>query len=239
MKLIKRILTSTVGLILEITLVVIGIYYLTGFAYILLLPVIAILYVFIRSVVNLFKEGFKTMKVITIKKNRRRGEWRFIPFIYLGLKTRVITYRFNFASSCLYNLPYNPNTDEENDNGDINKLIGFSHLHVHRNSQRFGWNCNWNEQKINIFSYFYKNKIRNDKLLQSINTKEDIEVTHILTKGLVRYYINDVFMCKNEIPKIIIGYKNFSYFGGTKKAPHIMQIFRTKLKNNSFNYIKN
>lgn len=132
----------------------------------------------------------------------------------LLINPKLISYRVVFTESCAYNIG--------NDQGDINKLFGIGYLpHHHHNSVRIGWN--YENNKINIFAYWYEKKVRWWKLLEKIdtNTSHTFSIfmqknAHIIYYGKKSYAINVKSNC--------VGYLLGPYFGGNRTAPHDIEI---------------
>jgi len=232
MKLLHRIFTSMVGVSFLVTLAFVILYAFIGYDWILLFPVMFLSYIIIRSVVELFKDHiFKITKIIKIKHGKHRAEWGLKPVISFG-KLRL-DYKFQFFNSCIYAFPYNGGEKHQdmNHNLDVNKLFGVSHLGVHSNSARFGWNCDVEKKKINIFAYYYLDGVRKFSQIKSVPTGEYIVFSLVHRENFIHYYIDGEYCFSHKFPKVIIGYQNFVYFGGKMTAPHEMLMFKTK-KNN-------
>jgi hypothetical protein len=153
----------------------------------------------------------------------------FIPVIIFRNKSYSISKYFKFDSSTLYHF-------EDEDQYDINKLMGFSIGMHHNNSFRFGWRPNKDLSKMEIVGYEYLNKLRIPEL-PICEVKLDkwykFELKYIAETGQIEYVVtdgNEIFSCKHPATnikrKFNLGYKLYLYFGGNKKAPHDMIIYQ-------------
>ena len=128
-----------------------------------------------------------------------------------------LSFAFRFDQSAKY---YFSDIDQY----DTNKLLGFKYgLNPHKNSARFGWRWDNDNQYIIISAYTYSNGFRNiydmgycfinqicsaeirqegDNVIYSF---QGVEHTVSLSSDKQRYYL-------------------FPYFGGNKKAPHDINI---------------
>ena len=155
------------------------------------------------------------MKTYQIKSGNHRSGIFFRPF----LKSRL-SFCAKFSQSCIYNF----NTVDQ---FDINKLMGFSRGLHHHNSARIGWRSK--EDKIEIVSYCYINKIRiQEETLAIISPEENIYCSIFDKKTSWIISVQTIsFYKKIEIPKdnvIKFGYMLFPYFGGNMTAPNNMEI---------------
>lgn len=121
--------------------------------------------------------------------------------------------------------------DIGNDNNDVNKLFGIGYFpHHHKESARFGWNYNQQENLIRIFAYCYVGGIRNIELLSETGIYNQlILMLDIIDK---KYSFTVLNSGKSEIGGCDIpfshdkriGYKLGCYFGGDRVAPHKIKI---------------
>jgi len=131
------------------------------------------------------------------------------------------TYLIKFDSSCIYTLP-------KEDQGDINKLFGFSLGLHHKDSARFGW-C-WNNNQLEIWAYWYDSGIRKYQFIQPIEAGESyyLEIKNLGDNW--EFSISDyVNSNKIQVPKsktlVNFGYTLWPYFGGNQTSPHDISIF--------------
>jgi len=111
--------------------------------------------------------------------------------------------------------------------GDINKLFGFSDNNSthHRYSARFGW-C-WNKNALRLFGYVYNNKKRSFKELGTITIGSEnscsikvMPTNYIFTLNGVSYSLP-----RTSKTETALGYKLYPYFGGNESAPHNIYIW--------------
>jgi hypothetical protein len=157
------------------------------------------------------------------------------PYFFLALpvwtgKFKEIEKNFMFTESCLYDL-------QNNDQFDVNKLFGFS-IGLHHNiSFRFGWRALPNEKKIEILTDEYHDGIRQEqKSIGKINIdvwykfqliyywdNVNEKTIYYLYNPYESYGITNNFSIKK---KSGLGYTLGLYFGGNKKAPHDIIIYK-------------
>lgn len=111
--------------------------------------------------------------------------------------------------------------------GDINKLFGFSDNNSthHRYSARFGW-C-WNKNSLRLFGYVYNKKVRSFKELGTIaiGSENSCSIKVLSTKYI--FTLNGVPFSLPRASKTetALGYKLYPYFGGNESAPHTINIW--------------
>lgn len=170
------------------------------------------------------------MKLIILKNKRR-------PFPNLGLfpviinrnKSFSIIKHFKFSNSCIYHF-------DDDDQYDVNKLFGFSIGFHHNNSCRFGWRPNKDLTKIEIVGYEYHNKVRIPTIPiceVELNKWYEYKIIYLSGFKTVHYIVGDAvnnfvggyntIELKN---KFSLGYTLRLYFGGNKKAPHNIVIYK-------------
>jgi len=132
----------------------------------------------------------------------------------------TLQYQVVFDDSCVYELP-------KEDQGDINKLFGFSiGFNHHKNSARFGWS--YQDGKINLHAYIYDNGVRKSKLIDKLNFNSSYLLT--LTdlgeewKFSVENGSNITELKMSKLHDFEWGYKLWPYFGGNNPAPHDITI---------------
>lgn len=147
----------------------------------------------------------------------------------------MICKQFMFTDSSMYNF-------NDNDQLDINKLFGFSIGHHHDNSFRFGWRPNRDLTKMEIVTYEYCDGIRipEKKILEvELNKWYSYELKYCSVIKYMQYNIIDSngikvtsmhpIELKDEEKR---GYTLGLYFGGNRKAPHNIVIYRKNTKTN-------
>jgi hypothetical protein len=115
---------------------------------------------------------------------------------------------------------------QESNQGDVNKLIGFSDCgnDHQQNSARLGWS--WNGQNVVIYAYAYVNRERKIKTLGNFNINQAFNCAVSAAGGYYRFEAGNHV---DSIPRFCSGdnsyrYKLFPYFGGDEVAPHEMRI---------------
>lgn len=168
-----------------------------------------------------------------IRKNRRRP----FPFIHLfplkiisQKKSFVIEKWVKFTDSSMYFF-------NDQDQHDVNKLFGFSVVHHHKNSYRFGWRPNFNLNKMEIVGYEYHNRVRIPTIpICDVELNKWYKYVIIYFSALkeVKYCVYDEdgnTICSEKSSSITLkhrynlGYNLYLYFGGNKKAPHDIVIY--------------
>lgn len=164
----------------------------------------------------LISSGTSFAKTFTIKKDHHGAKG-----IRAGMFTaKTMERRVRFDDTSMYE------TSVASNQGDINKLFGFSDCSTahHKNSARFGWR--WFNNALEIHAYTYAKKKREHKLLKKIeiNTSYDMKIK--INKKKYVFSIDGVELaemnrgCKRGGLK----YKLYPYFGGDEKAPHDIHI---------------
>lgn len=145
---------------------------------------------------------------------------------YSKFNGTIIQFKAIFDSSAIYQTKLSSNQN------DINKLYGVADCgtHHHENSARFGWR--WNGQTVEIFAYYYVNKVRNFVKLGNAGIGE--ENRYVISIEGDQY----VFQYNDKITKVkrhcdspsFDGYLLYPYFGGDETAPHDISIHISALK---------
>lgn len=137
------------------------------------------------------------------------------PFTASSLRFQAL-----FDSSCVYKSKVPENQ------GDINKLYGFSDCSSQHqsNSARFGWN--WREGALRIYAYIYVNGTRQEKELGTAELNEPASFRIDLRDNsyVFTYQGIETVMPRHCSGGVGIAYKLLPYFGGDEPAPHDMQI---------------
>lgn len=166
---------------------------------------------------------------IKIKKNRHYPYLIPIalPFWVNKNSTSYRKAKFKFTKSCLFNLG-------DEDQHDVNKLFGFSIGYHHKTSFRFGWRPILNKNKIEIVAYEYHDGIRQQTMpicLVNINQWYEFKVLYNRIKKISQYSVNNSDLINSVNLKkqtYGLGYTLGIYFGGNKKAPQDIIIYKSK-----------
>lgn len=122
----------------------------------------------------------------------------------------------------------------EEDDYDVNKLLGYSYGYHHHNSIRLGWVPAHKENEFELYLYRYEKGVRQINYLMNIGSNESYNVffDEDFKKNRLVVSIkksNDKsstqFLLRNfshQYPKIRFGYSLWFYFGGNKTAPRNM-----------------
>lgn len=131
-----------------------------------------------------------------------------------------------FDSTAIYT------TQSASNQGDINKLFGFSDCSSfhHTNSARFGWR--YYKGHLELFAYTYAKGTRNFQSMGVININQKYTCTIVAQKGEYVFYLN------HQKPTVMergcnggLQFRLFPYFGGDELAPHEVKIW---IKERSF-----
>ena len=138
-----------------------------------------------------------------------------------SMQSDVLIFNAIFDESAMYQ------TLTEENQHDINKLMGFSDCNAihHDNSARFGWR--WLEEKLEIHAYCYVNSERITELIGTVDFNEKVNYTLQLTDNQYIFQINDeqpVFISRGDLCEIGIYYMLYPYFGGNEVAPQDISI---------------
>ena len=135
---------------------------------------------------------------------------------------------YMFTESCLYDL-------KDEDQGDVNKLFGYSIGLHHNNSVRFGWRANLKNRTIEIVAYEYRDKVRLVTPICEVKLNEPYKFDiHYNGYGQVMYgvYDKDGFQVMGIVNPLQLKHKyNFGYtlgiyFGGNEKAPQDITLYK-------------
>jgi len=137
------------------------------------------------------------------------------------LKTARIKCDVIFDSSAIYQ------NSQAYNQGDVNKLIGFSDCGAghHENSARLGWN--WNGSQIVIYAYAYSGTQRIIQAIDSVKIGRTISCSVEAIEGNYHFAVGESKVsiqrfCGNYTGEF---YKLFPYFGGDETAPHDIRIY--------------
>lgn len=144
---------------------------------------------------------------------------------YTPVSITELKFKVKFDSSAIYT------TINAANQGDINKLYGFSDNNAqhHQFSARFGWR--WYNNSLEIFAYIYNNGVvayqKVGNAIIGTTAEYSIKVqteTYQFTLGN-----NIVIMPRASSTSTGLGYKLFPYFGGDEFAPHDVRILIEEL----------
>jgi hypothetical protein len=154
-------------------------------------------------------------KTYVLKKGKHGG-------IHLAVKLNDFAeQRVRFDESSTYQ------TKDPKNQGDINKLFGFSDCYSfhQKNSARFGWR--WYNDNLEIHAYSYVKGKRDSKFIQKIDQNKYYDM-RIETDGSEYVFSIDgqesVRLPRGCSQKFNVKYKLYPYFGGDETAPHDIRI---------------
>ena len=125
-----------------------------------------------------------------------------------------------FDSTAIYT------TQLRENQGDINKLYGFSDCSSfhHSNSARFGWR--FHKNGLELFAYTYAGGKRSFSSMGSINVNQKYTCTIVAKDGQYAFYLNNSNKTLMERGcKSGVQFRLYPYFGGNEMAPHNMSIW--------------
>lgn len=144
---------------------------------------------------------------------------------YTPVSINELKFKVKFDSSAIYT------TVNPANQGDINKLYGFSDNNAqhHLFSARFGWR--WYNNAIEIFAYIYNNGVVAYQKLgtASINANLTYSIKIQSENYLFSFGDTVVTMPRASTTTTGLGYKLFPYFGGDELAPHDVKILIEEL----------
>ena len=163
--------------------------------------------------------------IYTIEKGEHSSKGTNLG-LFIG---KILSVDVRFDNSAIYNLG---NTNQ----GDINKLIGFSDCfsHHHKNSARLGWRWSEEKQKVEIFAYTYAKGKRAFKWINDVVLNEKFTMKIKVSKNMYYFTVGapGVGLERGCNSKSAFGYKLFPYFGGDEVAPNDVNIYVKNLGSN-------
>lgn len=136
------------------------------------------------------------------------------------INTSELVFEVIFDSSAIYS------TINPNNQGDINKLYGFSDNNDYHqtNSARFGWR--WYNKQLQLHTYVYNEEKRSSQLIRSIPFNQPLKCAILVKdkKYLFAIEKDTVVMKRSSQQSSAVGYRLFPYFGGDEPAPHEIKI---------------
>lgn len=140
---------------------------------------------------------------------------------YQAVKYEQLSFIVKFDSSAIYQ------TISKDNQGDINKLFGFSDNNAQHQqySARFGWR--WSNNALRLFAYTYNNSVRSSKELGTIDIGAENSSSIKVSDSTYVFTLNgkSVTMPRESKTVKAEGYKLFPYFGGDEFAPHTISIW--------------
>ena len=161
----------------------------------------------------------------------------FIPYLilqgqqYSNLNAFVrtsyeqLSFAVKFDSSAIYQtlIPSNQ--------GDINKLYGFSDNNAqhHEFSARFGWR--WSKDSLRLFAYVYNNSQMSFKEIGTVQIGTENSCSIKVAGDNYIFTLNETTLTMPRASSTVRaeGYKLYPYFGGDELAPHTICIWIKEL----------
>ncbi|MEP1033539.1 hypothetical protein [Ekhidna sp.] len=134
-----------------------------------------------------------------------------------SLQSKTLSFSAIFNQSAIYE------TQTQENQHDINKLMGFADCNSnhHQNSARFGWR--WLEGKLEIHAYAYVNGERRTELIGIVDLDQAFDYQLQLTNDHYVFYLQgyDLVKIERNAPCTRgLYYMLYPYFGGDETAPH-------------------
>ncbi|MDB5229947.1 MAG: hypothetical protein JWN76_752 [Chitinophagaceae bacterium] len=140
---------------------------------------------------------------------------------YIPVSLTSLKFIVKFDSTAIYA------TKDPANQGDINKLYGFSDNNaLHQDfSSRFGWR--WVNKRLNLQAYIYNNSIRQYTDLGNIEIGPEYNCAINVKEKLYEFVLNGKIttMPRTSTTPTAVGYMLYPYFGGDELAPHLFHIF--------------
>jgi hypothetical protein len=137
-----------------------------------------------------------------------------------------LSFKVKFDSSAIYK-----NLQEKNQ-GDINKLYGFSDNNAmhHEYSARFGWR--WSNNALRLFAYVYNASVMSFKEIGPVEIGTEAICSIKVNGDQYIFKLNDteIKMPRAAKTQTAQGYKLYPYFGGDETSPHDISIWIMELK---------
>ena len=182
---------------------------LLRFTLLVLNLVSVVLFVFLMSCEEAYKEPYETF--LLPKGEHTKG------IKAQSLQSSSLQFNAIFDQSAIYK------TQLEENQHDINKLMGFSDCNSfhHENSARFGWR--WLNGTLEIHAYVYANGERVTEYIGDINLDAPYNYEIVLTNNAYVFYLegfDPVSITRGNSCDKGLYYMLFPYFGGNEVAPH-------------------
>lgn len=145
--------------------------------------------------------------------------------IYVPLNISRLAFKVKFDSSAIYK------TQKAQNQGDINKLFGFSDNNTmhHDFSARFGWR--WSNDSLRLFAYVYNRAVMTFKELGTVDIGKENDCAISVSGNEYIFELNGVEtkMPRESTTVNAEGYQLYPYFGGDESAPHDISIWIEKM----------
>jgi hypothetical protein len=140
---------------------------------------------------------------------------------YKAVNASEMNFTVKFDQTAVYQTKLTENQ------GDINKLYGFSdnNQEHHQNSARFGWR--WYNNKLEILAYVYNNSVMSYKYLGTvaIGTEANCRIKVAGNQYVFTLNGTQTTMPRASATELGVGYQLYPYFGGDELAPHDIHVW--------------
>ena len=155
-------------------------------------------------------------EIFTISTGEHSAIFRSEPFEGQGINITVM-----FDESAEYTL------QDPANQGDINKLVGFSDCGQHHQSEsaRFGWR--WYQEELQLLAYVYREGNLSYELMGAAPMNQEISLTLNIEGGQYLFSGSNLDTVVMERTGQCEGGENYwlwPYFGGDEPAPHTVRI---------------
>ena len=158
----------------------------------------------------------------TISEGRQYCDKRSL----VSVNDSLLSFDVKFDSSAIYT------TINKGNQGDINKLFGFSDNNAdhHEYSARFGWR--WSGQALQLFAYIYNKGVMSFKEIGTVQIGSENRCSIKVAGDKYLFSLNDkeIIMPRESTTKMAQGYMLWPYFGGDELAPHTISIWIKELR---------
>lgn len=139
---------------------------------------------------------------------------------YRPVNTKELKFAVKFDNSARYQ------TVNPSNQGDINKLYGFSdnNQEHHMYSARFGWR--WYSNSLQLFAYVYNNGVMSYQHLGNVAIGEEITCSITVAGNQYIFTLNgeQTTMPRAATTEQATGYQLYPFFGGDEMAPQEIKI---------------
>ncbi len=155
----------------------------------------------------------------------KKGQQSCDKSVYQPVNLSELKFMVKFDSSAIYK------TVDPDNQGDINKLYGFSDNNTmhHQFSARFGWR--WKNNELQVFGYIYNNGAMSFLQIGTVRIGEENNCSIKVAGDKYIFTLNEstIEMPRASNTSTAIGYKLYPFFGGDEMAPHDVHIWIKEL----------
>lgn len=175
-----------------------------------------------KKAIDSVKDRFgNTQKNVFIEHVIAQGQQSSNQNGYRPVSASALNFVVKFDNSAVYQ------TIDANNQGDINKLYGFSDNNEahHINSARIGWR--WYNNQLQLFAYVYNNTVQTNQFITAVQPDQEISCSIKVVGNTYQFTVNDaqVSMPRSATTAQAEGYLLYPFFGGNEMAPHDIHIW--------------